>query len=151
MANGKDIGAANVNKFEGWAAERQAAGDWADYIRQGQLNRTEVAAECGFAKSVLRQNPAVKAALETLEADLRTSGVLTPAKGEKASQSEGEAASGAVDRRIVTINSRSEQRVKALEEQNAALRAEVRDLREQLKCYRLIDDHLAQTGRMVRP
>lgn len=148
MANGKALAAANIAKFEVWAAERQTVGDWPDYMRQGQLNRTEVAAECGFAKSVLRQNPAVKAALEALEARLRAEGTLPPSK---APQTQDEAASASVDRRVVTINNRTEQRVNALEEQNAALRAEVRELREQLKRYRMIDDHLAQTGRMVRP
>ncbi|MBS9403088.1 hypothetical protein KG088_05550 [Halomonas sp. TRM85114] len=151
MANGKQLAAENLKRFASWSAEREAAGDWADYIRQGQLNRTEVAAECGFAKSVLRQNPAVKTALEVLEARLRAEGTLPPGKGERPPQTQDEAASASVGRRIVTINSRSEQRVKALEEQNAALRAEVLVLREQLKRYRTIDDHLAQTGRMVRP
>lgn len=71
MANGQQLAAANLERFESWSAECEASGDWADYTHQGQLNRTEVAAECGFAKSVLRQNSAVKAALETLEARLR--------------------------------------------------------------------------------
>lgn len=151
MANGQQLAAENLKRFESWSAEREAAGDWADYIRQGQLNRTEVAAECGFAKSVLRQNPSVKVALEALEACLRARGTLPPAKGEKSPQTRDEEASASVERRIVTLNNRSEQRVKALEEQNAALRAEVLELREQLKRYQMIDDHLAQTGRMVRP
>ena len=151
MANGREIGEANVGKFQKWVSEREAAGDWADYIRQGKLNRTEVAAECGFAKSVLRQNPAVKPALEALEARLYAAGILPPTKANKAPHSASEAASAAVDQRVVTINSRNEQRVKALEEQNAALRAELRELREQLKRYKMIDEHLAQTGRMVRP
>ena len=151
MANGQQLAAENLKRFESWSKEREAAGDWADYIRQGQLNRTEVAAECGFAKSVLRQNPAVKAALEALESRLRAEGSLPHGKGEKSPQTQDEAASASVERRIVTLNNRSEQRVKALEEQNAALRAEVLELREQLKRYQMIDDHLAQTGRMVRP
>jgi hypothetical protein len=151
MANGQQLAAENLKRFESWSQEREAAGDWADYIRQGQLNRTEVAAECGFAKSVLRQNPAVKAALEALESRLRAEGALPPGKGGKSPQAQAEAASASVERRIVTLNNRSEQRIKALEEQNAALRAEVLELREQLKRYQMIDDHLAQTGRMVRP
>lgn len=66
MANGQQLAAANLERFESWSAEREVTGDWAEYIRQGQLNRTEGDVECGFAKSVLRQNPAVKAALEEL-------------------------------------------------------------------------------------
>lgn len=151
MANGQQLAAENLKRFESWSQEREAAGDWVDYIRQGQLNRTEVAAECGFAKSVLRQNPAVKTALEALESRLRTEGTLPPGKGEKSPQTQVETASASVGRRIVTLNNGSEQRVKALEEQNAALRAEVLELRKQLKRYQMIEDHLAQTGRMVRP
>ena len=151
MANGQQLAAENLKRFESWSAERESAGDWSDYLRQGQLNRTEVAAECGFAKSVLRQNPAVKTALEALEGRLRAEGTLPPVKGERPPQTQDEASSASVGRRIVTINSRTEQRVKALEEQNAALRAEVLELREQIKRYRMIDDHLAHTGRMVRP
>ncbi|XGA78621.1 VPA1267 family protein [Halomonas sp. CH40] len=151
MANGQERAAANIAKFEVWASERQVAGDWTDYIRQGQLNRTEIAAECGFAKSALRQNPAVKTALEALEVRLRAEGTLPSGKGKKSPQAQDEAASASVEQRIVTLNNRTEQRVNALEEQNAALRAEVRELREQLKRYQIIDDHLAQTGRLVRP
>lgn len=151
MASGQIRAAENIAKFESWIEERRMASDWRDYIRRGQLNRTEVAAECGFAKSVLRQNPAVKAALEALEARLREQGTLPPTKGEEPPQTLHEAATASVDRRVATLNNRTEQRVKALEEQNASLRAEVMELREQLKRYQIIDDHLAQTGRMVRP
>lgn len=151
MANGRQIAAQNLDRFRAWVAEREAGSDWADYIHQGQLNRTEVAAECGFAKSVLRQNPAVKTALETLEARLLAEGILPPGKGKKPPHSQDESATASVDRRVATLNNRTEQRVKFLEEQNAALRAEVMELREQLKRYQIIDDHLAQTGRMVRP
>jgi len=151
MANGRQLAAVNLKRFESWSAERDAAGDWADYIRRGQLNRSEVATECGFAKSVLRQNPAVKAALEALESRLRVRGALPPTTGEKTPQTQHEVATASVDRRVATLNNRTEQRVKALEEQNASLRAEVLELREQLKRYQIIDDHLAETGRMVRP
>lgn len=151
MPNGKSLAAANIVKFEAWAAERKAASDWAEYIRQGQLNRTEVAAECGFAKSVLRQNPAVKTALEALEVRLRAEGTLPSGNGRKSPQTQDEAATASVDRRVATLNNRIEHRVKALEDQNASLRAEVLELREQLKRYQAIDDHLAQTGRLVRP
>lgn len=48
MANEREIGAMNVKKFHEWSAEREAAGDSPDYIRQGNLYRTEVAAEYGF-------------------------------------------------------------------------------------------------------
>ncbi|RTL53142.1 MAG: hypothetical protein EKK46_09390 [Rhodocyclaceae bacterium] len=76
--SGQQIAANNLQKFFAWIAERDATNDWTDYIRQGKLNRSELAAECGFALSVVRQNPAVKSALEALEARLLSTGILQP-------------------------------------------------------------------------
>lgn len=151
MANGRQIAAANIAKFEAWVAERKSAGDWSDYIRGAQLNRTEIANECGFAKSVLRQNPSVKAALDSLEAELRNSGTLALLKSELPPQEVSGGLESVVERRINSINDRLEKRVKVLEEQNAALRAELMELREKTKRYALIEKHLTETGRMVRP
>lgn len=62
-----------------------------------------------------------------------------------------EASSKAVDRRIMVARAEAEARVKILEEQNAALKAEVRDLREQLGRYKHLEDHLCRTGKMLHP
>ena len=149
--SGQQIAINNLQKFYSWVAERDAAADWPDYVRQGKLNRSEIASECGFALSVVRQNPAVKAALEALESRLLASGVLgtkktAPSATDKAADV---ATTQVVDRRIMAAKSQAEQRVKALEEQNAALKAEARDLREQLKNYRHLDEHLCTTGRLL--
>lgn len=151
MANGKQIAAANIAKFEAWVDERKAAGDWSDYIRGAQLNRTEIANECSFAKSVLRQNPSVKAALGALEDELRHAGTLPTLKSESPPQEVSEGSESVVASRIASINERTEKRVKVLEEQNAALKAELIELREKIKRYALIEKHLTETGRMVRP
>ena len=71
--------AENIDLFEGWIA-RQTNADFKNLVRRGQLNRQEVAQQVGFAKSVLRQNPAVKARLERLEDDLRPIGILPEKK-----------------------------------------------------------------------
>lgn len=44
---------------------------------------------------------------------------------------------------------RAEARVKALEEQNASLKAEVASLRERLRRFEHLDDHLSRTGRLL--
>jgi len=80
--------AENIDLFEGWIA-RQTNADFKNLVRRGQLNRQEVAQQVGFAKSVLRQNPAVKARLERLEDDLRPIGIL-PEKKEQRFQEEKE-------------------------------------------------------------
>ena len=151
--SGRDIGASNLIRFAAWVAERDVAGDWSDYVRGDKLNRSEVAAECGFALSVLRQNPAVKEALAALEARLLAEGLLawsavnqSPSPGHVA-----EASRLAVDGRLLAAKGKAEQRVKALEEQNATLRAEARDLREKLARFSHLDAHLSATGRLLPP
>ena len=145
--NGKDIGANNLIRFNAWIEERKNAGDWKDYVRQGKLNRSEIASECNFALSALRQNPAVKAALEALEASLRDQGVIGATGGQ--ANAVDDPTGLAVARRVLVAKGRADERAKVLEEQNAVLRAEVRDLREQLKRYKHLDDHLCRTGRML--
>lgn len=68
-------GTINLQKFEAWIKNRDAANDWADYIRGGKLNRTEVASECGFGMPAFQQNPAISQALVALEARLQVSGL----------------------------------------------------------------------------
>ena len=142
----------NLSKFKAWIAERDAANDWQDYVRGNKLNRSEIAAECVFALSVLRQNPAVKAALEALESRLRAQGVISvePAAPD-ASGEAAEASAMAADKRVMAAKARAEARVKDLEERNARLRAEVHELRERLAHYKHLDDHLGRTGRLLPP
>lgn len=147
--NGQQIARDNLFKFQNWNDERDVAGDWQDYIRGNKLNRSEIAAECGFALSVMRQNPAVKNALEALEARLMTSGILAPPIAAPGAANEVTASGKAIDKRIMAAKSKAEARVKALEEQNASLKAEVRDLRERQRRFEQLDDHLGRTGRLL--
>ena len=151
--SGKQMAAVNLQRFNEWIVEREAAADWSDYIRNGKLNRSEIATECGFALSVVRQNPAVKAALETLESRLQLAGILQHTKADFKVDRENTdiATTQAAEMRILAAKSVAERRVKSVEEQNAALKAEVNDLKQQLKQYKFLGDHLAATGRILRP
>ena len=144
--SGRQIAAVNLGRFNEWVVEREAANDWADYIRGGKLNRTEVAAECGFGTPAFRQNPAIAQALQALEARLSDSCVIKPVEVPP-----DEVTSHAADLRILSSKASAERRTKAVEEQNAALKAEVNDLKQKLKQYKFLDEHLATTGRMLRP
>lgn len=144
--SGRAQAVANLQRFNTWVTERTAENDWADYLRGDKLNRSEIAAECNFALSVVRQNPAVKAALEGLEARLRDSGVIKAAAAPADTT-----IVQAAELRTLSSKSSAERRVKAVEEQNAALKAELNDLKQQLKQYKFLDEHLASTGRMLRP
>ncbi|MFO1397877.1 MAG: VPA1267 family protein [Burkholderiales bacterium] len=148
--SGQQIAKDNVAKFAGWVAEREAASDWRDYLRNGKLNRSEIADECGFALSVLRQNPAIKQALQALEDDLMARGIIIRSQASPdASNDAAEASRSATDNRILVTKAKAEARVKALEEQNAALKAEVADLREKLRRLDHLDAHLGRTGRLL--
>lgn len=48
--SGAQLGALNAAAFESWKVGK-SDDDFREYVRGGQLNRTEIAAECGFAKS----------------------------------------------------------------------------------------------------
>ena len=76
MSNGQTIGNENFEKFEAWVAQRKKQNDKLDYIRNGKLNRSEVAKELGFGRSVFAQNPAVKELAIQLDHDW---GKLKPA------------------------------------------------------------------------
>ena len=144
-------GAINLQKFEAWIKDRDMASDWVDYIRGGKLNRTEVAQECGFGTPAFRQNPSIANALEALEERLLALGFTARAKDALTATSGATDAATvqAADLRILSSKTSAERRVKAVEEQNAALKAENRDLREQLKKYKFLDEHLATTGRLL--
>lgn len=112
-------------------------------VARGQLSRQEIARECGFAKSVLLQNPRVKEALLKLESKLRDRGLLplmTPMKENDV------APPTSTDKRV----SADKARLKRLESENASLRAEVLSLRMVIERYRLLDNALCSTGRIPR-
>lgn len=131
----------NLAAFLNWTIGKNDA-HYREMIMRGQLSRQEIARECGFAKSVLLQNPRVKDALQSLEAQLRERGVLP---------SQAVVSDGA--ELVVVGNQRANAdkvRLKRLESENASLRAEVTQLRADLERYRLMDNVLCSTGRLPR-
>lgn len=131
----------NFAAFQRWAASK-TDDDYRQMVHRGSLNRKEIATECGFGKSALQQNPAIREALRALEDDLRARGVL-PAlapDAQRAPQQRSDAVRAA----------RTEGRLKTVEQENAALRAEVQTLRAALQRYAVLEDVLAETGRLPR-
>ena len=63
MSNGQERARQNLDAFQSWAAT-QTDDDFKQIVFRGQLNRCEVAKAIGIGKSALRQNPAIKTALE---------------------------------------------------------------------------------------
>lgn len=136
----------NVATFLSWAASKTAA-DFREMVTRGQLNRMEIAKETGFAKSVLTQNPRVRQCLQELESRLRAEGVLPP----MVERSAGTEPVSLVNTDETNPRAAADKaRLKRLEAENAALKAELMGLRSQLKRYAAMDAVLTSTGRLPR-
>lgn len=146
MASGQQVAEINVELFAAWAASKTDA-DFREMTVRGQLSRTEIAKECGFAKSALAQNPRIKAALAELETRLREQGVL-PSLAEKGSKAPSERLQR--EGQGVGATQQDLERLRRLEQENAALRAEVAELKFALERHAVIREALELTGRMPR-
>lgn len=144
MASGQQLAEENVRIFTAWAASK-SDDDFRTLASRGVLSRTEIAKECGFAKSALGQNPRIKAALLQLEADLRRREVL-PLEAAK-EEGPGMLPLRESGHRRTAVDA---ERLQRLEQENAALRAEVGELKQQLSGYRVLQEALALTGRLPR-
>jgi hypothetical protein len=139
--NGQQRSEQNLAIFLSWIVSK-TDDEFREMVARGQLSRQEISRECGFAKSVLLQNPRVKDALQSLEAQLRERGVLPS----QAVVRDGTAL-------VVVANQRANSdkvRLKRLESENASLRAEITQLRTDLERYRVMDNVLCNTGRLPR-
>ena len=67
MPSKREAGHQNLMRFEAWIAERDARGDWTEYLREGQIVRKAIAEACGFGRSALIQNPAIADLLRQTE------------------------------------------------------------------------------------
>jgi hypothetical protein len=138
----KEIAESNGQKLQQWIDDRYRLDDWADYLRDGALNRSLVAGEVGMPRSSLYTNLANKSLLDILEGRLRGAGAIPETK---ATTPEALVVSEREEKHAVELATR----LKALEERNATLVAENRELKRKLECYQMIEDHLSQTGRLL--
>jgi hypothetical protein len=145
MASGQQLSEQNVNTFAAWMASK-SDDDFRQMVSRGVLSRTEIATECGFAKSALGQNPRIKASLRELEDALRARGVLPPTiekpveDAAKPQVREPGRLRGALDA----------ERLRRLETDNASLKAEVAELKRSLEKHTILSEALALTGRLPR-
>ncbi len=152
MTSTASLAALAVERFHAWIAERDAANDWPDYLRAGKINRTEAAEECGFGRSAWTQNPGLAAALAEVEVRLGLMAAHDNSKSQELPSANALALIGTAEehaRRAVAAKSTLEKRIKSLEEQNAALRAENRELSDRLRRSALAEEHLCTTGRVL--
>lgn len=143
MASGQQIAEQNLAAFLAWASSR-SDDDFREYVHRGKLNRSEIAAECGFGKSALGQNPSIKSALEALEGGLRERGIL-PSLTEAPADAE-----PLMRDREAKQRRQDGQRLNSLEQENAALRAELAQAKAMLERYKLFATFMEETGRLPR-
>ena len=126
MANGQQIANENLVKFEKWIAQRKKQNDKIDYIRNGKLNRSEVAKELGFGRSVFAQNPAVKELAAKLDNDW---GKLKPAipKTVRELTEARELANNKV-KRTESANSKHLEKIAMLEAENRQLKVQLMEV-----------------------
>lgn len=145
MANGKQLAEQNWQAFNTWLASKTDA-DFVQMTSRGVLSRKEIATECSFSKSVLDQNPRIKAALRATEKDLRDRGIL-PSVAEPPNEEHTVLVMQQVSNRRTAFD---RERLQRLEQENAALRAETVELKRQIERFSTLQEAISLTGRMPR-
>jgi len=127
MASGREQARVNFALFSDWVAARNAHGDHLDYVKMGKLNRSEIATELGFSRSVFSQNPAIKKL--TLELDQKWGSQRTQAP--RTVKEESAARTRAIQKvkRTEDSNSRLLEKIAILEEENRELRLALNELK----------------------
>jgi len=141
MSNGQERARQNLSAFQSWVAT-QTDDDFKQIVFRGQLNRGEVAKAIGIGKSALRQNPAIKTALDNLEQNLRDRGVLPElTETAQAQRSEPKRYDPSVNQRAM-----ESRRLSVLEQENIELKARVATLEAKLKRYGELSEVLTEFG-----
>ncbi|KLU37770.1 hypothetical protein AB595_06110 [Massilia sp. WF1] len=145
MANGRQVAEQNFRSFIAWIASK-TDDDFRAMTNRSVLSRTEIAAQCNFAKSALDQNPRIKLALRELESTLRLRGVLPSAV-----RLDTVGAAVTLMRQPTRVRETHEaEYIRRLEHENATLKAEVVELKRALIKFSVLQDALAHAGRLPR-
>ncbi|WP_417431396.1 DUF6262 family protein [Kiloniella sp.] len=123
--SGKQAGEENVEKLRHYLNAIDAVPE-----RSGKANISAIAEACGFQRQVLYKNPAAK---ELLEKAIAEKGLKGISKGEEGK-----------DQERLLLDSK----INRLEQSNAALNAEVFELRRKLEQYSHIEEMLERGKRV---
>lgn len=135
-SNGIQDGQRNVETFLDWAAHVK---DFKPFIHQGLLSVARVAKECGLNRDVFYTNPDIRDIhLPALNKRLEDEGVLRPRVANPVREMPRQRRGNAV----------SDARIKQIQEESEAVKAENRELRKQLERLKGIDEILHETGRV---
>lgn len=135
-SNGAQDGERNVQTFLAWLADVE---DFKPYIYQGVLSVSKVARECRLNRDVFYTNPEIRDVhWPALNRRLEDEGVLKPRIARPVE----------AIRRPPQRSAASEARIKQIQEENEAIKAENHELRKQLEKFKGIDEILHTTGRL---
>ena len=135
-SNGIQDGQRNVEIFLAWASEVQ---DFKPYVHQGLLSVARVARECGLNRDVFYTNADIRDIhWPALNRRLEDVGVLMARVANPAAKI----------LRPRRSDPRDEARIKQVQEESEAVKAENRELRRQLARFKGIDEILHTTGRL---
>ncbi len=129
-SNGKQEGEASAKLVTDWIKIREDRRDWDEYAYSGRINRSALAAELGVAKSVMDQNPTVKALLKAKDRLWFESEALSR-----------EAAHERAEKRTQDVSVTNSQNTKRI----AELEVELRQLRKELAKHQSLEA-LVQCG-----
>ncbi|CUK01012.1 hypothetical protein PH7735_02401 [Shimia thalassica] len=138
--SGADLALEYAERFALWIEERELQNDFLDYVRSGKLNRTEVAKELGFSRSVFAQNPEVNALMKNC--DDKWGSVVSDGRQSKTAREESAARERAISKlkRSETSNSRLLDRIAMLEEENRQLKLRLSEMDKFAAAKRAFDD-----------
>ncbi len=134
--NGIEDGKLNVQAFLDWAS---SVDDFMPFIRQGALSISRMAKEAGLKRDVFYTNPQIRDThLPELNRRLEEQGILMPR------------VANPVDMLPPPPKKRhaSEARIKQIQDESEAVKAENRELRKQLERYKGMEEVLHTTGRL---
>lgn len=135
-SNGILDGVANAQAFLDW---QTSVDDFKPFVHQGALNVSRVARESGLKREVFYTNPEIRDRLwPALLHRLEIEGVLRRRVANPVEVIARQTKSSAVN----------DARIKQIQEENEALKAENRELRKQLERFNGIEEVLHTTGRL---
>lgn len=133
--NGIQDGQRNVETFLAWIATVK---DWKPFVAQGLLSVSRLAKECELNRNVFYTNPELR--------DIHLPALLSRLEDEGVLRSRVASPAQLVRKRTSGVV--SDARIKQIQEEAEAIKAENRELRRQLDRLKGIDEILHSTGRV---
>jgi hypothetical protein len=142
--SGHQVGAENAQRLRAYISELRTKGVRIP-VRNGKPDKSAIAIACGFNRQTLYNNPEAVALLNDAIIEIGVDTGTPPAAEGKALHLQQQM--DLRDRRI----QRLEQLLATRSAENSALRQENKELKEQLRQYKTLEEAISTTGRTYHP